>query len=171
MSRYVQVVSLAAGLANCAAPVALADVTFEWATIGNADNVADPSTGFGAVAYVYRMATTEVTNAQYTEFLNNVAITDDFGGSDPHLYSTDMALDDGGITRAGSSESFSYNVVVGRGNNPVSYVSFFDAMPFTNWLSNGQGSGDTETGVYDIANGLTETRAADAQFYLPSENE
>lgn len=42
-----------------------ADVTFTWATIGNAGNAADPSTGYGAVSYDYRIATTEVTNAQY----------------------------------------------------------------------------------------------------------
>ena len=33
-------------------------------------------------------------------------------------------------------------------NKPVTYVSFFDAMRFTNWLHNGQGTGDTESGVY-----------------------
>ena len=29
-------------------------------------------------------------------------------------------------------------------NRPVNFVSYFDAMRFTNWLENGQGSGGTE---------------------------
>ena len=43
--------------------------------VGNAGNLQD-DTGFGAVAYNYRIGTTEVTNAQYTAFLNARAASD-----------------------------------------------------------------------------------------------
>ena len=35
-------------------------------------------------------------------------------------------------------------------NRPVNYVSFWDSCRFANWLSNGQGNGDTETGAYTL---------------------
>ena len=46
-----------------------AAVSIEYATIGDAGNDAD-TTGYGAVAYEYRIGKYEVTNAQYAEFLN-----------------------------------------------------------------------------------------------------
>ena len=53
----------------------------------------------------------------------------------------------------------------------MNYVSFFDAMRFTNWLHNGQGSGDTESGAYTIGSGLDEVRSASAKYWIPSEDE
>lgn len=141
------------------------DVVFDWATVGNPGNGND-GIGFGAVAGVYRISKHEVTNDQFVEFLNSVATTDSFGGVDPTLYNSNMD-----ITRIGSPGSFSYSVNAGFGPNPVNYVSFFDAMRFVNWLENGQGGGGTEAGVYTIGTGLDETRATNATFFLPSENE
>ena len=147
-------------------------VTFDWATIGNAGNAAD-STGYGAVSYEYRIATTEVTNAQYAEFLNAVAATDTFG-----LYNTRMAGNFGGISRSGSSGSYTYAAQAGRENNPVTYVSWYDSIRFINWLHNGQGSGDTETGAYTLlggtatpSNAATITRDTGASYFVPSEDE
>ena len=59
------------------------------------------------------------------------------------------------------------------GNKPVNFVSFFDSMRFVNWLENGQptGGSGTESGVYTIGNGLNETRAPGATFFIPSEDE
>ena len=52
-----------------------------------------------------------VTNAQYAEFLNAVASTDSFGGTDPTLYSAAMdSLTQGGITPSGSAGSCTYAV-------------------------------------------------------------
>jgi len=82
-------------------------------------------------------------------------------GSDPRA----------GITRSGSSGSFTYATKTNMANKPVNFVSFFDSMRFTNWLHNGQGAGSTETGVYNIANGVSETREPNATFFLPSEDE
>ena len=46
-------------------------------------------------------------------------------------------------------------------NRPVNYVSFWDAARFSNWLHNGQGSGDTESGAYvNIGNQTTFARQA-----------
>lgn len=171
MSTSTRTAGLAASLILLSAPATFAEVTFDWATIGNAGNTPDSTTGFGAVADEFRMATTEVTNAQYAEFLNAVGGTDNFGGTDPNLYNTNMADQFAGITRSGSVGSFTYAVTPGRENNPVVYTSFIDAMRFTNWLHNGQGAGDTETGVYNITDGTTETRAAGAQYFIPSEDE
>ena len=59
----------------------------------------------------------------------------------------------------------------GHDNNPVNFVSFFDAIRFTNWLQNGQGSGSTESGVYTIGNGVNETRNPGATYFIPDDNE
>lgn len=53
----VAVLALAASLG---AADARAQVTFDWATVGNAGNAADPLTGYGAVSYEYRNPTLEV---------------------------------------------------------------------------------------------------------------
>ena len=53
-------------------------ITIPTVPVGNAGNMADPADGdsvtagiqhYGAVAYNYRIGTTEVTNAQYAAFL------------------------------------------------------------------------------------------------------
>ncbi|MGP1309747.1 MAG: formylglycine-generating enzyme family protein, partial [Phycisphaerales bacterium] len=150
-----------------ASPLAGAEVTFEWAAIGNPGNFPDVLTTFGTVDYPYRIATTEVTNAQYAEFLNAVAANDPL-----LLYIPQMGTGgNAGIVRDGSSGGFTYAPVVGREDWPAAYIDYFRAMRFVNWMHNGQGSGDTESGVYDIADGLSETRSPDARFFIPTENE
>jgi formylglycine-generating enzyme required for sulfatase activity len=55
----------------------------------------------------------------------------------------------------------------------VVYVSWFDAARFANWMMNGQGSNDMETGAYTL-NGATSgiiTANIGAQVYIPTENE
>lgn len=162
-------------VAVCASATSASLVTFDWTVVGDAGNPSDPfnagdKPGIGSVGYDYRIATTEVTNAQYTEFLNAV----DAAGVNPNgLYNNSMGSDVvGGIGfSAGAANGSKYTVKTNMGNKPVIYTSFFDAMRFVNWLENGQGGGGTEDGVYAISDGLTETRAVGAQFFLPSENE
>lgn len=145
--------------------------TFDWATVGNPGNSPNPdvnvTTPSGSVDYIYLLSVTEVTNSHYAEFLNAVA------QSDPNeLYNTNMATSSsGGILQSGSPGSFSYTVKQDFGTKPVNFVSYFDAMRFVNWLENGQGTGGTESGAYTIANGLTESRNANAQYVLPSRDE
>ena len=152
-------------------------VTLDWVTVGNPGNIAD-TTGFGAVADTYRITKHEVTNDQYAEFLNAVdatGVNPDLGGTDAFLYNSEMDTDArGGIVfNAANPNSSKYEVKSSRGNQPVVFVSFFDAMRFVNWLHNGKlmdGSG-TETGAYTVVDGETESRSAVAKFFIPSENE
>lgn len=145
---------------------AFATVTIDYITVGDAGNPPDPSTGYGSVSYEYQIGKYEVTNAQYAEFLNAKASTDSYG-----LYNTSMS--GYGITRSGSSGSYTYAVTSGMENRPVVYVSWFDAARFSNWLSNGQGNGDTETGSYNLNGAITGLilPIADAKVRLPSEDE
>ena len=147
-----------------------AAVSMNWLSVGDAGNVAD-ATGYGAVSYSYRISAYEVTISQYAEFLNAKAATDSHG-----LYNTYMGSDSdvAGITRSGSSGSHAYSVISGTEDKPITYVSWFDAARFTNWMANGQGNGDTETGVYTLngANsGVSFTAAANAAYRLPTEDE
>ena len=121
---------------------ATATVTIDYVTVGNAGNAAD-TTGYGAVSYAYQIGKYEVTNAQYGAFLNAAAQTDSYG-----LYNSGMS--DFGITRGGSSGSYTYSVTTALANRPVVYVSWFDAARMANWMMNGQGSGSTETGAYTL---------------------
>ncbi|MEX2113532.1 MAG: SUMF1/EgtB/PvdO family nonheme iron enzyme [Pirellulales bacterium] len=146
--------------------------------LGNAPDTEvmnDGTSDYGAVAYNYHIATTEVTNAQYADFLNAKA-----AANDPFtLYNSNMDSQPlGGITRTGVSGSFTYTTKTEMGNKPVNAVSWYDAIRFVNWLHNGQGSGDTETGAYTLLGGTATpsnrssiTRNAGAIWFLPSEDE
>ncbi|MCX6338991.1 MAG: SUMF1/EgtB/PvdO family nonheme iron enzyme [Candidatus Aureabacteria bacterium] len=90
-----------------------------------------------------------------------------------------------GITRSGSSGSYTYSVIPGRENRPVCWVNWYDAARFCNWLHNGKGNGDTEKGAYNFASGdsndprgydddLTNDPVAHesgALFWIPTANE
>ncbi len=151
-------------------------VTISTVPVGNIGNPNDPLTGnkYGGVNYNYRIATTEVTNAQYAAFLNAKASTDPLG-----LYNPAMASDvRGGLTQSGSSGSYTYAPKTNMADKPVNYVSWYDSIRFANWLNNGQGSGDTETGSYTLlggtstpSNGNIITRNAGATWFLASESE
>jgi formylglycine-generating enzyme required for sulfatase activity len=170
-------------------------ITIPTVPVGDAGNPADTrlmndgTTGYGSVAYDYRIGTTEVTNAQYVDFLNAVAATDPYG-----LYDPSMAVAQGGITRSGSSGSYLYAVkapAVGHGpggtdyayaDKPVVFVDWGDAARFSNWLNNGQPTGlqdasTTEDGAYTLNGAITQaalnavTRNADAVWFIPSEDE
>jgi hypothetical protein len=144
--------------------------------VRNSSNAPD-TTGFGAVPYNYRIGTLEVTNTQYAEFLSAKAASDPFG-----LYDTRMDIDGiGGITQGGSSPNYSYSLKPGMENKPVVFVDWYDCLRFANWLHNGQGNGDTETGAYSV-NGFIPSgpgppfpplipRNPNARWFLPSWNE
>jgi len=149
-------------------------VTIDWVTVGDPGNAAD-TTGYGAVAESFRIGKYEVTIQQYTAFLNAVAASDPYS-----LYSTNMAgdLNIAGISRSGTSGGYSYSVINNgglSGNRPITFVSWFDAARFANWMQNGQGSGSTETGAYTLVGGQTSGTAPaknpGATFYIPTENE
>lgn len=155
---------------------AFAVVSIDYVTVGNAGNADDAATGslYGAVSYAYQIAKNETTISQYADFLNAVAKTDSYG-----LYSANMTTSFiNGISQNGSSGSFTYSVNPGSGNKPITYVSWFDAARFCNWLQNGQQTGagaalTAETGAYTL-NGATSgiiTKNVGATVWIPSENE
>ena len=160
---------------------ARAAITIDLVQVGNPGNAADTTT-YGAVSYDYAIATTEVNLFQYTEFLNAVAKTDTYS-----LYNTSMGTDASlaGITRTGSSGSYSY-AVMGTGARPVTYVSWFDAARFANWVANGQLTGaqsstTTEDGAYTLSgtmsgvgvtlNAVNPNTSAPTTYWIPSEDE
>jgi sulfatase modifying factor 1 len=175
MSRFMVRLSLFVVI-GAFVPRAASAVAIAWSTVGVPGNAADALTGFGAVPYVYRIGTYDVTNSQYVDFLNAVDST----GADPlDLYNENMGNADfhGGINNTGPAGSV-YSVIPGSGNHPVNYVSWFDSIRFANWLNNGQGTASTETGAYTLlggtpipSNGDRIVRNAGAQVFLPSENE
>jgi formylglycine-generating enzyme required for sulfatase activity len=147
-------------------------VNIAYVAVGNAGNAVDPATGsrYGAVAYNYQIAKDETTIGQYAEFLNAVAKSDPYA-----LYNPDMASKTyiAGISRSGSDGSYSYAPVAGSVNKPITYVSWFDAARFCNWLHNGQGSGSTETGAYTLNGAMSGIYTVNpgATSWIPSENE
>jgi formylglycine-generating enzyme required for sulfatase activity len=148
---------------------ATAAVTIDWVLVGNAGNPND-TTGYGAVNYTYKIAKNETTIGQYVEFLNATAKSDPYS-----LYNTNMATAGtiAGISRSGGSGSYSYAVIGSSANKPITYVSWFDAARFCNWLHNGQGGGSTETGAYTLNGAMSGIYNANpgAKIWLPTENE
>ncbi len=151
-------------------------VVIETVPVGDLGNAHDPFSGnrYGGVDYAYRIGKYEVTNAQYAEFLNAKA------ASDPLLLwdSGMQSRKEGGIKRDGANGSYTYELKPNMADKPVNYVSWYAAIRFTNWLHNGQGAGDTETGAYTIlggtvdpANGMSITRNPGATWFLPNEDE
>ena len=59
-------------------------------------------------------------------------------------------------------------------DRPIAYIDWFAAARFANWMHNGGGSGDTETGAYNF-NGITTGPAvsanAEAKFPITTPNE
>jgi len=114
-------------------------LNYQMVTVGDVGNAPDPATGglYGAVAYEYRIGKYDVTIGQYAAFLNAVAKTDAYG-----LYNTSMGtnLNIAGISRSGSPGSYAYSVMTNGGssaNRPITFVSWFDAARFANWMHNG----------------------------------
>jgi hypothetical protein len=100
---------------------ALAGITYDMVNVGNPGNAND-TTGYGAVNDLYSIGKYDVTIGQYTAFLNAVAATDTHVLYNPSM-ATDLAI--AGISRSGSSGSFSYSVITNGGssaNRPITYV-------------------------------------------------
>ena len=167
------ILALAVGwmLTNTASALVTIDSVYV-SDIGNAND----STGYGGVSYGYAIGKYEVTLNQYNVFLNAVAATDTYG-----LYNTQLGSDPNimGIARSGASGNYTYSVI-GSGNRPVTYVSWYDSARFVNWLHNGQPTGaqnasTTEQGAYTLNGAVSglrnDIRNANWQYGLSTENE
>ena len=111
-----------------AAPIGITIATVRVGDVGNAADTSehsDNAAGQGAVSYAYNIGKYEVTNSQYTAFLNAA----DAGGANANgIYNTDnMGTDPrGGITYTpGSTSGTKYTVRTNMGDKPVNYVSYW----------------------------------------------
>lgn len=174
-------VCFAGVLANATcAPLAHA-VAITWQQVGLPNNAPDPTNNLGSVPYTYAIARHEVTNAQYAEFLNAKGALA-HGANVLALYEPLMSTGEWpGIDRAGAgtlANPYHYTTKPSMGDKPVNYVSYYNALRFANWINNGQGAGDTESGAYTLlgntafpTNGKAVARNANAQVFIPSANE
>jgi sulfatase modifying factor 1 len=184
-------------VALVATPTRAQLVNYELVTVGDAGNSADMNgtpVPVGNVPYDYRIGKYEVTILQYSTFLNAIATSDTYA-----LYNTTTMEADqtsAGISRTGSSGSFTYSVIGpfgvappgadSPGNRPMAFLNWFQSARFANWMSNGQPSGSqgpttTEDGAYDLINAAPGTAPAvnslnpntgtPPLFRLPTENE
>ena len=170
-------VAIVASLAN--GPV-MAQVTFDWSTVGDPGNVPDTAvmnkpagapnltntTGYGTVDYAYRISTYHVTNTQYVEFLNAV---DPSGSNSLSLYSRNMSdhfisgLGTQVATTGGIDQNLSaavgsrYSVKAGQEQYPAVWVQWSSAARFVKWLSNGQGSAAPRPASTTFRSSITST--------------
>ena len=158
-------------------------------------NSSDPVTLFGSVNHRYTIATLDITIGQYVTFLNAIAKNDVHG-----LYNKKMSSDRlvAGIRRSGKPGRYQYSAIRPSGSvqisaatsndRPITYVSWFDAARFANWMSNGQLSGiqsrrTTEDGAYNLnklpakkglaisKNAINPNTHLTPTYFIPSENE
>jgi len=177
------------------APAALA-ISIDFVTVGNPGNAPDPNYGgFGAISYSFAIGKYEVTNSQYTAFLNSVANVSDAYSLYPDTNNSLQPNNEinvahsvsRGISRQAISGGFLYSTEANMSEKPVNFATWFSAVRFVNWMANGQPVGTqtdatTENGAYSLngvmANGFDITRnainpntSAPLSFWLPSESE
>lgn len=75
----------------------------------------------------YYVTKYEVTISQYADYLN------EFGKKGNGWYKRMVDTVKCGLRRKGAYPDFKYEVAPGRGNYPVIYVSWYDAVSFLNW--------------------------------------
>nr|CAA6830126.1 MAG: Unknown protein [uncultured Thiotrichaceae bacterium] len=126
--------------------------------IGSSGN-SDDSTGYGGVAYKYRVSQTQITVQDWVDFLNNIGVTgaDDLGlgpmttsHSDcdngwcysPFEYS-------GGQWRVIAFNQSGMNLDASEAANlPIDWLSLNNVARYLNWLS----TGDIDTGAFTFTN-------------------
>ena len=163
------------------------EVAIDWTEVGNPGNTADPVDGnslvggiqhLGAVPYTFFIDKFDVTVNQYVAFLN---AKDPTGVNSLGLYSTNMNSSPFGTINytAGNQSGSKYSAMAFQGSKPATYTNWYNSIRFANWLNNGQGNGDTETGAYTLgALGSDHipfnpplTHNSGAHVWLPTENE
>ena len=151
--------------------------------VGDPGNSADTNTHLGAVNMPYEIGKYEVTVAEWSVFLNAVASKKDLHGlydermsKDPVAASIERSLSDNGF--------YHYLPIAGKERYPMTYVSYYNALRFCNWLQNGQpnqlqGEDLVEASIedgaysfYQLDNGEEGAVAnKEALYFLPSEDQ
>jgi len=162
------------------------DYDFDWATIGDPGNIAYPGDRFGqnesrgSVPYSYRMATVEVTTAQWMEFVNTYSTQSDDLADFGRPFWWGAVIDDGyeGPGRKWMLDSS----LVDAARLPVTNITWREAAMYCNWLHNSKDSGlwAIEDGAYDTSTfsdleggrfGDQATHHPDALFWIPTLDE
>jgi len=154
------------------------DYDFNFITIGDVGNAAYDGfdrdghvIGRGSVDYEFRMARTEVTTAQYVEFLNGLLDA----GLDPNLAGAPLYMGGGFNFNTGRWQSNPGGEML-----PVAGVAWRDAAIYMNWLHNGKTNTieSFSSGAYDVSTfndsaPFTDqtTRSPGAKYWLPSLDE
>jgi formylglycine-generating enzyme required for sulfatase activity len=183
MKTKLMLILIAACIASTPFAFGLAIETVLVGNLGNPNDTIAEETG--SVDYLYRIGKTEITNAQYVEFLNAVAL------GDPHGLYTEAPLWDEyhGFVRLGEPGSYTYAVkpdAIGEGisgtnytygDKPVVTIDWYDAARFCNWLHNGQPTGPqdaatTEDGAYTFSDTrVVSARRPQAKWFIPNDAE
>ncbi len=171
----------------------------EFATVGAPGNVPHAGIGgsipnprlvgtsFGSVAVPYRMARTEVTTAQWLEFVNTFSIQTSFPTELwglPSFTQETPPFWGAQVDPTYAGPGTRYRVIPSiptSANIPVSGVSWRDAVLYANWLNNGRSLDPSSlwNGAYDtstfgaIGGAATDqiTHNTNARFWIPSYDE
>ena len=158
------------------------DYGFDWVTIGDAGNAPYDgrfdgfNAGRGAVNYEFRIARTEITSAQWLEFINIFApqSSNPFSAFRP-LFS--------GLTPTTLGQYRLNTFLPDAANIPVTGITWRDAAMFCNWLHNDKSTDPSAilSGAYDASTFFTDpadntftdqaTRSPGAKFWIPSLDE
>ena len=102
-------------------------LTLNMVTIGDPGNPDFDGQGGGSIAATYEIGATEVTVADWVEFLN---AADPDADNDKGLWGGAMqnnAL--GGVSKnLGAAEGSRFEVQAGEGNHPINFVNLYDVM-------------------------------------------
>lgn len=170
------------------------DYDFEWSTIGDPGNrnatpdeaprlfppISQIPTEVGAVDYEYRMARTEVTVAQWLEFID-IAWKYEPGRIDLFEFTTFWITVNN--PNPGPGETPGFELAFPEAANFPANVSWYNAAKYVNWLHNGKidSNAALQSGAYDTstfggvdANGNPTDqyeRSPGATFWIPSRDE
>jgi len=159
---------------------------FDWATIGDPGNRAYPGDEFGQLAgrgsvdYEYRIGRTEVTTAQWMEYVNTFSTQSDELRSFGTPFAWGAVVDEsysGPRQRWVLSSSFGDAGRVG-----VFGITWRQAAEYVNWLDNNKSSdlSAIQNGAYDTSTFATlpdgsftdqATHNPDAKFWIPTQDE
>ena len=151
-----------ASLTNIVDGANISDLDFSFRNITHTNNIADNRSfkingadeslsNLGVVDQNYRIGAYEITNRQYSIFLNSVAT----GLNDPvtlDLYYPEMSGVLGGIEKLTSNVSAEYIIKDNMDTKPVNFVSYVNTLRFVNWLENGAPTGIDPINANNIIN-------------------